>query len=101
MSLPATSLLPEMLDTSAAGPLRVALLDRIDRGEPVHLDGSEVTRAGLACLQVLASARATAVEQDVDFRIDRPSEALARMIALAGLDAALDLPGDDDRDLAA
>ncbi|NYD92132.1 STAS domain-containing protein [Sphingomonas melonis] len=99
MSSPATSLLPETLDTSAASPLRIALLDRIDRGEPVHLDGSEVTRAGLACLQVLASARATAVEQDVEFRLEKPSEALARMIGLAGLDEALALSGDDDRDL--
>jgi len=101
MSPPATSLLPEILDTSAAVPLRIALLDRIDRGEPVLLDGSEVTRAGLACLQVLASARATAAEQDVAFRLDQPSEALARMIELAGLAEALDLSPDDARDLAA
>ncbi|EZP48642.1 MULTISPECIES: STAS domain-containing protein [Sphingomonas] len=94
MSPPATSLLPATLDTTAASPLRVALLDQIERGEPVHLDGSEVSRVGLACLQVLASARATAADRDLDFTLERPSEALARMIGVAGLNEALDVAAD-------
>ena len=91
MSSPAPSLLPATLDTSAAVPLRRALLDRLDRGEPVHLDGSEVARAGLACLQVLASGRMTAEARGLDFRLDHCSDALGRMIALARLDDALGL----------
>lgn len=81
--------LPASLDTSAAGPLRHDLIACIDRGEGVRLDGSEVARVGQACLQVLAAARACAAERGVGFRIDMPSDALVRMIALAGLDAAL------------
>lgn len=88
---PASShLLPATLDTTAAGPLREALLARIGRGEPLHLDGSEVVRIGQACLQVLASARASAAAAGIGFRLYRPSEALHRMIQLARLDAALD-----------
>jgi chemotaxis protein CheX len=82
--------LPAILDTSAAGPLRHALLARIEQSAPLHLDGAEVTRAGLACLQVLASARATAAAQGIGFRIDNASDPLTRMIALARLDVALD-----------
>lgn len=89
MTAPTPHPLAETLDTSAAGPLRHALLARADRGEALHLDGSEVTRIGQACLQVLASARATAVARGLAFRIDDPSEALDRMVALAGLDTAL------------
>lgn len=81
--------LPPTLDTTAAGPLRHALLARIERGEPLHLDGAEVTRIGQACLQVLASARATAATRGLGFRLDARSDALARMVTLAGLDAAL------------
>lgn len=84
-----TALLPAALDTAAAGPLRSMLLDRIERGEPVLLDGGEVTRAGLACLQVLASASHMAATRGLDFRIDHGSNALIRMIGLARLDAAL------------
>ncbi|MCU6454305.1 STAS domain-containing protein [Sphingomonas sp. A2-49] len=87
---PSSHLLPATLDTTAAGPLRDALLARIGRGEPLHLDGSEVVRIGQACLQVLASARASAVAAGIGFRFYRPSEALTRMILLARLDAALD-----------
>lgn len=82
--------LPATLDTSAAGPLRHALLARVERAESLHLDGSEVVRIGQACLQVLASARATAVASGLGFRLDSRSDALTRMISLARLDAALD-----------
>ncbi|MBI0475345.1 STAS domain-containing protein [Sphingomonas sp. MA1305] len=81
--------LPASLDTSAAGPLRHDLIARIERGEALHLGGSEVTRVGQACLQVLAAARACAIDRGLGFRIDDASETLDRMIALARLDAAL------------
>lgn len=82
--------LPATLDTSAATPLRHALLARLDQGEALRLDGSDVARVGQACLQVLASARATAVARGLDFRIDHPSEALERMMIVARLDTALE-----------
>ena len=82
--------LPATLDTSAATALRDTLSASIDRGEPLHLDGNEVARIGQACLQVLASARLTAIARGVGFRLDNPSDALARMITLARLDAVRD-----------
>lgn len=81
--------LASTLDTSAAGPLRHELIARVERGEPLHLDGAEVTRVGQACLQVLASARGTAAARGIGFRLDHPSDALSRMIQLARLDSAL------------
>ncbi len=82
--------LPATLDTSAAGPLRHALLAGIERGEALRLDGAEVARIGQACLQVLASGRASALAGGLGFRIDNPSDALTRMIQLARLDALFD-----------
>jgi chemotaxis protein CheX len=82
--------LPATLDTSAATPLRHALLAGIERGEPLRLNGAEVVRVGQACLQVLASGRATASDRGLGFRIDDPSDALTRMIQLARLDVLLD-----------
>lgn len=86
----ATLSLPATLDTSAAVPLRHDLLAQIERGESLRLDGAEVTRVGQACLQVLVSARSTAIARNLDFRIDRPSEALERMMIVARLDTALE-----------
>ena len=82
-------LLPTTLDTDAAGSLRQILLARVERGEDLHCDGVEVTRIGQACLQVLASARATALASGLGFRIDNPSDAMNRMIAIAALAGAL------------
>ncbi len=81
--------LPTTLDTDAAGPLRQVLLATIQRGEDIHCDGVEVARIGQACLQVLASARSTALARNVGFRIDNPSEAMSRMIAVSALAEAL------------
>ena len=82
----ALSLAP-VLDTSAATALRQTLLDLIASGDTVTLDGEQVTQAGQACLQVLASAQAMAASIRTDFELRNPSEALASMIALAGLDS--------------
>lgn len=89
MSVPSLPLAPT-LDTSAAVPLRHALLGLIERGEALRLDGAEVARVGQACIQVLVSARTTAIGRGLDFRIDRPSEALERMMIVARLDTALE-----------
>jgi len=77
--------LPGRLDTAAAAPLRAALLERIERSVPLLFDGSRVEHAGLACLQLLASARATADARGLVFGVDAPSPELAAAVALAGL----------------
>lgn len=79
--------LASVLDTTAAAPLRQALLDLIASGDAIVLDGSQVNQVGQACLQVLASAQAMAASIRADFELQNPSEPLASMIALAGLDS--------------
>jgi len=82
--------LPSSLDTAAAAPLRLELLAQLAAGGPVVLDGSGVTRVGQACLQVLASARASAAGHGFAFAIADASTALREMASLAGVDAVLE-----------
>jgi chemotaxis protein CheX len=82
--------LPSVLDTAAAEPLHAALLARITQGTPLRIDGAAVERAGLACLQVLASARATAAAAGIGFALEGPSEPLRRMVALGRFDTLLE-----------
>ena len=84
-----TLVLAARLDTAAADPLRHALLAMLGRGEALALDGGAVERAGLACLQVLAAARAAAIAGGTGYRVAQPGAALAGMAGLAGLDAVL------------
>lgn len=81
--------LAAILNTAAADELRDALSDRIAAAAALSLDGAAVDRIGQACLQVLASARATAAAKGLRFRLDPRSDALAQMIALGGLDTSL------------
>ncbi|WP_376095634.1 STAS domain-containing protein [Roseomonas sp. CCTCC AB2023176] len=74
--------LPAVLDTRTAVPLRDALLAR--RGEVLTLDGSEVTRLGGLCLEVLLSARRTWADDAMPFRLANPSDALAEGLAIFG-----------------
>jgi chemotaxis protein CheX len=82
-------LLGPSLDTPAAGPLRAALLGLVERRQPLLLDGAGVTRVGIACLQVLASARATAAADGLGYHLADASEPLDAMATLAGLGAVL------------
>ncbi|WP_267395659.1 MULTISPECIES: STAS domain-containing protein [unclassified Sphingomonas] len=86
------------LDTAAAGPLRAALLGLVERRQPMLLDGAGVARVGIACLQVLASARATAAADGLGYHLADASEPLAAMATLAGLAVVLDpVSSRDDR----
>lgn len=81
--------LPTRLTTMAAGPLAKKLLESVETRMPLSLDGSAVESIGQACLQVLASARKTAVSRGIGFSIHEPSEALREGCALTGLDHLL------------
>ncbi|WP_267397444.1 MULTISPECIES: STAS domain-containing protein [unclassified Sphingomonas] len=78
------------LDTAAAEPLRAALLGRIESRQPLLLDGAEVMRVGMACLQVLASARASAIADRLSYDIGNASMPLREMATLAGFAAVLE-----------
>lgn len=77
------------LDTAAAPALHRELLARIDARQPLLLDGSGVRRAGQACLQLLAAARAAAAAAGLAYAVSDPSDPLADMAALAGLGTVL------------
>jgi chemotaxis protein CheX len=86
-------LLPASLDGAAAGPLADLLRERLADGQPIALDGAQVDRVGLACLQVLLSARAAAIGGGMPFTIATPSETFTATIGLAGCpDLAGSLP---------
>ncbi|SFP72085.1 STAS domain-containing protein [Sphingomonas rubra] len=81
--------LAPVLDTAAAGPLRLALCEAVNRGEPLLLDGVAVERAGQACFQVLLAGQAAAGRAGLSFRIADPSPPLVELATLAGLDDLL------------
>jgi chemotaxis protein CheX len=74
--------LPETLDLNAAEPLRQALAEH--RGRPLVLDGSQVSRLGGLCLQVLVSAQKTWSEDGQEFRIELCSPELLDQLELFG-----------------
>jgi chemotaxis protein CheX len=57
--------LPSSLDLAAATPLREEFLAR--RGRNIHVDGAEVARAGVPCLQVLLAARQIWADDKLDW----------------------------------
>ena len=75
--------LPAMFDLPAAMLVADAL--RAD-AEPVVLDGSAVDRVGIAGLQLLLSASATAVATGRSISIDTPSPAMRAVARTAGAD---------------
>lgn len=81
--------LPTRLTTAVARPLARTLLENVGTRMPLSLDGAAVETVGQACLQVLVSARQTAIAQGLDFAIHDPSEALREGCALTGLDHLL------------
>ncbi len=78
--------LASVLDTPAAGPLRLAVAEVLGRAEPLGFAGAGVERVGLACLQVLAAGHAAATDAGLGFSIADASPALVEMATLAGLD---------------
>ena len=74
--------LASALDIKAAGPLAASLIDL--RGQDLTLDGSQTTRIGGQCLQVLLSARATWEADGHALRLTDPSTDLIDGLALLG-----------------
>ena len=72
--------LPQILDLAATAPLASSLLGA--RGEPLHLDASEVERLGGLCLQVLLAAQVQWRADGVEFSIVNSSAAFAEGVRL-------------------
>lgn len=71
----ATIALPEILDLSAAEPLKAALAEAVDAGKPLTLDAGAVARLSTPCLQVLIAAERAMKAADVPFTLANPSDA--------------------------
>jgi chemotaxis protein CheX len=85
---PALSL-PPALDLTTADPLHAALLAGLSHDPALLVDGSEVERAGTACLQVLVAAARTAAGRGGSFALRNPSTALRDAVGDLGLAGVL------------
>jgi len=84
--------LPAVFDLLFAAPLRDLVVFDIGAGRPVRLDGSAVERVSTLCLQILVVAAQAAQRAGTEFRLARPSAALAEAIADLGLTKELLTP---------
>ena len=75
--------LPEVLDSTAAGPL-LADLQKL-RGNPVEVAGGSVSRISALCVQVLLSAEKTWKADGVSFNVSSPSDALREALRILGV----------------
>ena len=72
------------LDFRAAGALRDQFL--AERGKPVEIDGGDVQRIGGQCIQVLASAQRTWLQDGVNFALANLSPEMLRALGHVGMD---------------
>ncbi|UMM07173.1 STAS domain-containing protein [Gluconobacter frateurii] len=79
--------LPELLETGAA----FDLLEHLKAlPEDILLDGADVKRLGGRCLEILLSARKTALARNNRFIIQNPSPELEKSLVLLGAKGLLD-----------
>lgn len=81
----------EVMDISMVAGMKLQLVEALESGQPVILDGKQVERADTAALQVLSAFfhDATARKQSIQWR--DPSETLNRSSMLLGLSGLLNL----------
>lgn len=84
---PATLKLRQVLDLTAAEPLKAEFLAL--RGQPISIDGSDVDRIGGLCLQVLMSAHKTWSRDGMPFGFDEPSPNFQDCMAQLGASSFL------------
>ncbi len=82
-------ILPATMDKGSLPPLAREMAELCDKGETLEIDGSKVSRVGLAGLQLLASAAREARDRSVAFKLTDPSDELAGAATLGGLAAML------------
>ena len=76
------TVLPAVMDLTAAGPLASEFVMR--RGSGLAVDGSGVERMGAQCFQVLLAARAAWNADGHPFALRAPSAALAQTLEALG-----------------
>ena len=83
--------LAETLDIASVNNLYVDLRTLLDSGMPIILDGSAVSRADTAALQILVSMFMYAAAHQCKLEWHSPSAALVNVAALLGLDRHIGL----------
>lgn len=82
-------MLPATMDKGALPELAREIAQLCDKGEPLHIDGSKVSRIGLPGLQLLVSGALAANDRGLEFSLTGASEELAGAATLSGLGAML------------
>ena len=77
--------LAPVLDFRAAGALRDQFLAQ--RGKPIEVDGGDVQRIGGQCIQVIAAAQRTWLQDGVEFILANPSPEMLRALGHVGMDS--------------
>jgi len=88
-SKPVAVQLPEVLDRMTAKQVADMLIPSITKAATIEIGGTDVRQIGQVGLQLLLSAKRTALECGADVTIRDPSDALSTVIALAGLETEL------------
>jgi anti-anti-sigma regulatory factor len=81
--------LPATMDKGALPEIAREMAQLCDKGEALVIDGSKVSRIGLAGLQLLASGALAANDRSLGFSLTNASEELAGAASLSGLSATL------------
>ena len=84
-------ILPATMDKGALPEIAREMAQLCDKGQPLLIDGSKVSRIGLAGLQLLVSGALAANDRSVEFKVTQASEELAGAATLSGLGAMLGL----------
>jgi anti-anti-sigma regulatory factor len=84
-----TLTLEARLTIAQAPALHRALIERLESGHAVQIDGSKVVEVDTAALQVLVSAIRAFKARDLEFRLQTCSEVLRQSAALIGVAEAL------------
>ena len=82
-------ILPAIMDKASLLPLARDMAAHCDKGEALLIDGSKVSRVGLAGLQLLVSGAIAAQDRAVEFKLTDASDELAGAASLSGLTAML------------
>ena len=82
-------ILPGTMDKGALPEVAREMAHLCDKGEPLMIDGSKVSRIGLAGLQLLVSAALAANDRSIEFKLTSVSEELAGAATLSGLGVML------------
>ena len=81
--------LPSAADLATVRDLRAALLERLEAGQSVHLDGNQVEEPSTALIQLIEAAAISFGARNLEIGLVTPSDALCQAYEDLGLFGAL------------